>query len=314
MIKIKNILSPIIITGPTCSGKNKFAYKLAKRFPSVIINADALQVYTKWKILTGRPTAKEIRNVRHKLFGYFEGNHYHVGKWLADMKLELSNAQESGLTPIIVGGTGLYLTLLLRGISKIPPISDEIRAKGNEMLNQDPDYFLSYLEDKDPGILKSLDQKNPRRLQRAWEIFETTGFSLANFQLERDPPLINPEKAIKFVLYIEKKLLNGMIDDRFDRMIAAGAIYECQRIIQARAWNPNFPSSKVIGASDLMSYIKNEKTLNMAIEDAKIKTHQFAKKQRTWLRMNMKSWQKIFVDKKCFDFDKQINDLNLSII
>ena len=104
-----------------------------------------------------------------------------------------------------------------------------------------------------------------------------------------------------------------MIDARFNRMIAAGAIYECKRILESGDWNPNLPSSKVIGASDLMSYIKNKKNLEMAIVDAKTRTHQFAKKQRTWLRINMKGWQKILIDKKSFDFDKQIDDLNIII-
>ena len=259
----------------------------------MVINADAIQVYKKWKILSGRPSDIEQKKIIHKLYGHYKGNYYNVGKWLKEVSYYIEKAKENDLIPVVVGGTGLYINLLFKGISNIPSIPKKIRNKGKEILNSNPHFFYNYLKQKDPHILSIIDCNNNRRLQRAWEVMETTGVSLIEFQKDRETPILNLKKTKKIVLCVDKILLNKMIDLRFDKMLASGAIYECQRVLNEGFWDYTLPSSKIIGAQELVLYLQNLKSLGDAILEAKIKTHQFAKRQRTWFRKNMKDWKKI---------------------
>ena len=288
-----NDFEAVVISGSTGSGKNKVANILGKELPIMIINADAIQVYNKWKILSGRPSDLEQKKIKHKLYGHYSGNHYSVGKWLKEVTLCIDKAKKKKLLPVFVGGTGLYINLLFQGISKIPNIPKRIRNKGKEILNFDPLFFYNYLKKKDPFFLSSVNCNNNRRLQRAWEVMETTGVSLKEFQKDREIPVLNLQKTKKIVLSVDKNLLNKMIDLRFDKMLASGAIYECQRVLNEGIWDNTLPSSKIIGAEELILYLQNLKSLEDAILEAKIKTHQYAKRQRTWFRKNMNDWKRI---------------------
>ena len=289
----KKKFEAIVISGPTGSGKNKIANILGNHLPIMIINADAIQVYKKWKILSGRPTDIEQKKIIHRLYGHYNGNYYNVGKWLKEVSYYIDKAKQNHLLPVVVGGTGLYINLLFEGISNIPNIPIKIRNKGKKILNSNPHFFYNYLKQKDPHILSIIDCNNNRRLQRAWEVMETTGISLIQFQKDRETPILNPKKTKKIVLCVDKILLNKMIDLRFDKMLASGAIYECQRVLNDGFWDYSLPSSKIIGAQELVLYLQNLKSLEDAILEAKIKTHQFAKRQRTWFRKNMKDWKTI---------------------
>ena len=292
-----NEFESIIISGPTGSGKNKVANILGSELPIMIINADAIQVYNKWKILSCRPSDLDQRKIFHKLYGHYSGNYYSVGIWLKEVALCLDEAKKNNLLPVFVGGTGLYINLLLHGISNIPKIPKKIRDKGKEILNLDPLFFYNYLKQKDPNILSNIDSNNYRRLQRSWEVMETTGVSIREFHRDREIPILNPLRTKKIVLSVDKNLLNRIIDLRFDKMLASGAIYECQRVLKEGIWDETLPSSKIIGVSELILYLQNLKSLEDAILDAKIKTHQYAKRQRTWFRKNMKNWKKIEITK-----------------
>ena len=149
---------------------------------------------------------------------------------------------------------------------------------------------------------------NNRRLQRAWEVMETTGVSLIEFQKDRKNPILNPKKTKKIVLCIDKILLNKIIDLRFDKMLASGAIYECLKVLNEGYWDYSMPSSKIIGAQQLILYLQNLKSLDDAILEAKIKTHQFAKRQRTWFRKNMKDWKTIKITNTT-NFDNSLLNL-----
>ena len=305
---IKNEFEALVISGPTGSGKNKIANILGNYYPIMVINADAIQVYKKWKILSGRPTDIEQKKVIHKLYGHYDGNYYNVGKWLKEVSYHVEMAKKNHLLPVVVGGTGLYVNLLFQGISNIPIIPIKIRNKGKQILNSDPLFFYNYLKQNDPHILSIIDCNNSRRLQRAWEVMETTGISLIEFQKDRETPILNSKKTKKIVLCVDKILLNKIIDLRFDKMIASGAIYECQRVLDEGFWDYTMPSSKIIGAQELVLYLQNLKSLKDAILEAKIKTHQFAKRQRTWFRKNMKNWKTIEITNST-TFDKSLLNL-----
>ena len=169
--------SPILIAGPTASGKSGLALTLAERFGGAIVNADALQVYASWQVLTARPDDAEQARAPHFLYGHIGLNQpYSVGHWLREVEACLALLQNQGLRPIIAGGTGLYFQALTRGLADIPAIPAEVRQEADRMMNASGEgAFTEYLRKEDPVTYSKIDIKNPARTQRAWEVLLATG-------------------------------------------------------------------------------------------------------------------------------------------
>lgn len=272
---------PVVIAGPTASGKSALALHIAQTQGGTIINADALQVFDGWRIVTARPDDTELGQADHALYGHvpFDAD-YSVGHWLRDIKPLLNRNR-----PIIVGGTGLYLTALTQGLADIPPTPDAIRAKANLRSLADN------LADLDPDTIARIDTNNPVRVQRAWEVLRTTGRSLADWQDNTPPPLLPLADVTALVLDAPKDWLTPRIEKRFDLMLEAGALEEAEAMLPN--WAPAHLSSKAIGAPELIAHLKNEMTLAAASEAAVIASRQYAKRQRTWFRARMRDWQTI---------------------
>lgn len=276
---------PVLIAGPTASGKSALALELAARQGGVIVNADALQVFANWQILTARPGPDELAVAPHALYGHMPGDAlYSVGHWLRDVRPLL----DTGPRPIIPGGTGLYFTALTRGLADIPPTPPDVRALADSRIMRDGADAL--LRELDPQTLSRIDTKNPVRVQRAWEVLTTTGRGLAAWQDDTPPPLLGPGFAT-LLLDADRDWLSARIARRFDHMIANGALEEARRNLPQ--WNPAKPSSKAIGAPELIAHLKGECSLDSAIENGKIATRQYAKRQRTWFRSKMRDWTKL---------------------
>jgi tRNA dimethylallyltransferase len=177
---LKNISpeQPVLIAGPTASGKSALALEIAEASGGVIVNADALQVYDGWRVLTARPGPEEEARAPHSLYGHvpFEAE-YSVGDWLRALAPLLQADQR----PIIVGGTGLYFRALTEGLAEIPPIPPEIRAEAEALPAED---LLSWLRAHDPDTVARIDTQNPARLRRAWEVLCGTGRPLSAWQAE----------------------------------------------------------------------------------------------------------------------------------
>lgn len=286
---IMNPHKPILIVGPTASGKSSLALELAQSQNGVIINADALQVYGLWRILTARPSPEDLALAPHRLYGHIPPDQsYSVGAWLRDMKSELEHARTAGQRPIIIGGTGLYMSALTQGLSDIPPIPDAIRAEGNALREKGADGFASLAKD-DPITWARIDQRNPARLQRAWEVLRATGRSLAEWQDETSEPLLLLEQTCPIRLDVDRDWLTARIERRFDAMLKAGALDECKEWI-SRDLPMSLPAAKALGAPELIAHLNGEISLDDARERATITTRQFAKRQRTWLRSRMSDW------------------------
>ncbi len=286
-----NDTTPILIAGPTASGKSALALRLAALFDGCIINADALQVYDCWSVLSACPDDEEQAQAPHHLYAHI-GKHtpYSAGHWLRDVAGVLKTTQKR---PIIIGGTGLYFAALTKGLAEIPPIPSEIRALGDDRrLTQGKDGFLPDLQAEDPQTLANLDQNNPARLQRAWEVLRTTGKGMAHWQAQTPPPLVAPESAVKITLTSDRDWLAERIERRFDLMMDMGALDEVRAYI-ADGWDPTLPSAQAIGARELVAYLNDELDLNTAISRAKTQTLQYAKRQRTWFRSKMADWHQI---------------------
>ncbi len=286
MIDINSIPAdlPVLIAGPTAAGKSALALQIAKTSGGVIVNADALQVFDGWRILTARPDDRDLGLADHLLYGHVPFNRdYSVGHWLRDVAQILDKSPDR---PIIVGGTGLYFKALTEGLANIPATPPEIRARADQLLaDQGLDALIIGL---DPATLARIDRKNPVRVQRAWEVQQATGRSLAAWQDMTPPPLLPLEQCTPIVLNAERDWLNARIDRRFDLMLKGGALDEARAM--EPHWNPAHLSAKAIGAPQLIAHIRGEISLDQARDTARIASHQYAKRQRTWFRARMGGW------------------------
>ena len=277
--------TPVLIAGPTASGKSSLALQIAQLHGGIIVNADALQVYDGWRILTARPDDAELGRARHALYGHIPFDApYSVGHWLRDATPFLSGPHR----PIIVGGTGLNFNALTQGLAAIPATPDAVRQKANDL---PLDVLLAAL---DPDTTARIDTHNRMRVQRAWEVQHSTHKSLAQWQDETPPPLLAQQDAVCITMDAPKDWLNARIEKRFDQMLDLGALDEARAMYPT--WNAAHQSSKAIGAAELIAHIAGTLTLPQARDAAIVASRQYAKRQRTWFRSRHKAWHHIAAD------------------
>lgn len=270
---------PVLIAGPTASGKSALALRIAQEQGGVVVNADALQVYQGWPILSAQPPAVDLAAAPHRLYGHLPYDaRYSVGDWLRDLEPLLA-----GRRPIIVGGTGLYFTALTQGLAQIPPTPAQVRTQADTVPLE---HMIAAL---DAQTRARLDLQNRARVQRAYEVLRATGRSLASWQDAPAQPLLPIEKCQPLVLEAPKEWLTPRIALRFDLMLQAGALEEA-RAMQPR-WDPGLLSSKAIGARELIAHLDGEMAIDSAREAVIIATRQYAKRQRTWFRARMSGWR-----------------------
>lgn len=280
--------APVLIAGPTASGKSSLALELALARGGRIVNADALQVFSDWRILTARPSAADEATVPHALYGHVPGDQsYSVGHWLRDVAPLLE-----GERPIIVGGTGLYFTALTEGLADIPPSPPEIRAEAKERISAEGAGAL--LAELDAATAGRIDPRNPVRIQRAWEVQKTTGRGLAAWQDQTGPPLLPKARALAVVVSAPREWLVPRIEHRFDWMLDDGVLDEARR--NAGRWRPDLPSAKAIGAAEMVAHVRGECDLAEVRDRVVTLTRQYAKRQRSWFRARMSAWEILIPD------------------
>lgn len=285
---------PILIAGPTASGKSDLAVSLAERFGGCVINADALQVYAEWALLTARPTAAAMARVPHHLYGHVPARQGHsVGAWLREITPLLAQCAAQECRPIIVGGTGLYFKALTEGLVEIPATPTAIREAAEARLAEGGREALAAdLALGDPETLAGIDAQNPARLMRAWEVLETTGRGLAAWQKATPPPLLQAQQCTRLRLMPERAALYDRIADRLDAMLAAGVLGEVAAV--ARLGLPSSsPAMKAVGAREFMDHLAGSLSLGAARDAAVTATRRYAKRQMTWARNQMMSWQAV---------------------
>ncbi len=274
---------PVLLAGPTASGKSALALALARAQGRIIVNADALQVYDMWRILSARPDADDCAQVPHYLYGTVgREQDWSVGHWLR----AVSRLLEQHRNAIIVGGTGLYFRALTEGLVEIPPIPAEIRRQADTLL--DAEGAASLLQQLDPQTRAQIDVANPARVQRAWEVLHATGTGLATWQARTPPPVLPLSQATALVMRPDVGWLNDRIDSRFTKMMEQGALQEARAALPF--WSPRAPWAKAIGAPELIAHLQGQISLSQAQQAATLATRQYAKRQRTWFRNRMKGW------------------------
>lgn len=272
--------APILVAGPTASGKSALAMELAARDGRLVVNADALQVYDAWRLLSARPSAAEEVDLPHRLYGHVGcDQNYSVGHWLRDVAALLDQKV------VIVGGTGLYFMALTEGLAEIPAVPAEVRLEGDALRLDD---FKAMVASLDAQTAAKIDLNNPARVQRAWEVLRATGRGLAAWQQDTPAPLLPRAQAEAIVIRPDVDWLNARIDRRFDLMMGQGALDEAHAALPR--WQPDAPWARAIGAPELVAHLQGKLSLNDAVDAAKLASRQYAKRQRTWFRSRMGDW------------------------
>ena len=288
------ILSKIIlISGPTASGKSSLAVKLAKKINGEIINADSMQVYKQLKVLTARPKKQEQKNIKHHLYGIIDSDkNFSTGQWLKLAKKKIEEIREKNKIPILVGGTGLYFQSLINGLVKIPNIPLIIRNKVRLMQKKEGQKkFYKKLLKLDKNIKDKFDSNDVQRSIRAFEIKLFTKISMYNW-IKKTKSMFNENEFIKLYIDFERTEIVKRISLRTLKMIEEGAIKEVKKFIKLKI-KKDLSVNRVIGIDELTQYLNRKINLDQALELISIKTRQYAKRQATWARSRMTSWEKI---------------------
>jgi len=281
--------APVVIAGPTASGRSALALAIARRDGRTIVNADALQVYARWRILTARPSPQDEAEADHQLYGHVgRETPYSVGHWLR----EVGSILQQGKPVVIVGGTGLYLSALTEGLVDMPATPAAVRERADHRRKNEG--IDALLQELDFATSQKIDKANPARVQRAWEVLHATGRGLADWHRDTGPALLPLQDTHALALRPAVNGLNARIDLRFDDMMASGALAEVAA--ELPHWSADQPSAKAIGAPELISHLRGEMSLDAAISAAKLTSRQYAKRQRTWLRSRMGGWSSIIFD------------------
>ncbi|MGN6150296.1 MAG: tRNA (adenosine(37)-N6)-dimethylallyltransferase MiaA [Rhizomicrobium sp.] len=275
------------IAGPTTSGKSALALALAEEIGGAVINADSMQVYTETRILTARPTDEDTSRAPHLLYGHVSVSEtYSAGRYQAEAAHALRTTRESGRGPIFAGGTGMYFGVLTEGLALVPAIPSGVREAAEARRNEiGPEAFHAELARRDPAAGAKLRASDTQRTLRAWEVFESTGRPLSEWQTEMSEPLLANLNVARFVISPPRDVLHQRINHRFDQMLAAGAMEEATALE-----NPSPTAAKILGLRELRAAAEGALSLEEAVEQAKARTRQYAKRQMTWFRHRMADW------------------------
>ncbi len=279
----------VIVAGPTASGKSDLALALAEEFAGVVINADSQQRYRDFPILTAQPSDAERARAPHRLFGDLEANDVSTAaEWAAKAALDVRTAHAGQQLPIVVGGTGLYLKVLMEGVAEIPRVPDEIRTAARTMLtdigNAD---FHRLLAERDPESASRIPPGNTQRLARAWEVVEATGTALSVWQEAPARPALAADYFCILVMPPREAVVEAGAA-RFRAMLKAGALGEVEAALR-KGIAPDAPAMHALGARELAGHLAGRMSLAEAVNLADIATRQYAKRQATWFRHQFNS-------------------------
>ena len=291
----------ILLFGPTASGKSKLAIDIAKKFNGEILNADSMQVYKEIKILSARPDKSQIK---HHFYGFISAkNTFSVGKWYKLIANQIKKIQKRKKVPVVVGGTGLYFRALTDGLVDIPNVKkldySHLNPIGRWMMG-------NHYHKKNPTIFEGIDRNDIQRVSRAISVYEGTGLTLKEWQSKENKKYFKSSDFIKLCLLPPKKDLEKKIKQRFNQMLKKGALEE------VRKYKKNFlvPAShisanSIIGIYEIGLYQEKSIDIKELKERVLIRTRQYAKRQYTWQRGQMKDW-KVFDDINYLDLRKKI--------
>ncbi len=298
----------LIIIGPTASGKSSLAIKLAKETNGVVINADSMQIYKELPIITACPSEKDKETISHKLYQILDANEpCSVAFWIDLAIKEIENCWQNNQTPIITGGTGLYIKSLIEGLSPIPDISEEIKNKTNQLIaSKGVEAAYKLLQEKDPKTAKRLPPKDLQRIRRALQVFEQTRKSITDWQQEENIIKLPKCKTTTIAILPEREKLYQRCNKRFDIMLEMGAIKEAKNFSK-KSVKTESPLLKALGYPSLLEHIQGTCSLEQAIKNGKTLTRRYAKRQITFIKHQIK--KDLIIDDFNFDIKNILTEL-----
>ena len=287
----------VLLAGPTASGKSNLAIKLAKKLNGEIINADSMQIFKEFTVLSSRPALSDTRKVKHHLYGIITvKKHFSAGDWLKHVKNKINTCVKKKKIPIIVGGTGLYFNTITKGISKIPDIDLKTRNKVRNLYKKlGNKKFYNALTKLDPKVKGRILPTDSQRVQRAYEVKLKTKKSLYDW-FEKTKSDFLEFDIRKIFIDIPRETLLKKISLRTEQMFKKKCIYEVKKFNNLKV-NKSFSASKLIGVQEISDYLKGFTNMEQCKDLINIKTRQYAKRQNTWARGHMKNWNKLYSKK-----------------
>lgn len=278
-----------IIGGPTASGKSARALELAQQLNGVVINCDSMQIYDGLHILTAQPPEEDTAQAPHLLYSHLHPNEAcSAGNWRELVEPIIHETHAQGQTPIIVGGSGLYIKALTHGLSPMPDVPQDIRNAVVTRYEQiGAEKFYDELHARDPEMARRFHVNHKARIIRAMEVLEATGKSLAEWQnLERLSPPEDWNFKVEVIIQ-PRPIQHQRCNDRFICMIENGALEEVEHFasrIEKGEVRENVPLANALGYKEMLSYIRGELSKDEAIDKAQARTRQYAKQQVTWFK------------------------------
>lgn len=276
----------LIICGPTASGKSKLAIEVAKKYNGAIINADSMQAYKGLEILTSSPSLVDKKSISHHLYNYLELDDLSsVARYQKEALDVIDQVRDLGYLPIIVGGTGLYINALIKGINVIPDVDVQIRIEAQGLLEKiGKEEFFQTLIAMDPLVSDKINISDKQRMLRAYEVIKQTGKSIRYFQSQETESPLAGYKISTIMLSPTREFLYKSCNDRFIHMICSGAMSEVKNLYM----NGNAIRVHPLGFKELASCCQGTISLENAITLAQNRTRQYAKRQVTWFNNQLK--------------------------
>ena len=299
----------ILLAGPTASGKSTLATKIAQQLNGEIINADSMQIYKEISILTSKPKEEQMGNIKHHLYGLISVREkFSTGDWLKLSIKKIEEIWEKGKIPIIVGGTGLYFKALTNGLVKIPNIPSHLKLEVKKIHNQlGQKKFFDQLVKEDPLAKKFVLPTDTQRSMRVYEVKKFMNKSLFELIKETKSNFTN-DIFSKLFINTPKELLHITIKKRVEKMIEDGALKEVENFLNMKIYR-ELSANKILGVKEIKDYLKGKIKLSETKDLITLKTRQYAKRQFTWSRGHMKSWDMIYSSNINELFKKAINKI-----
>jgi tRNA dimethylallyltransferase len=282
----------ILIAGPTASGKSKLAIELAKKVKGEIINADSMQVYKEFSVLSSRPSKIDLKKIKHHLYGFQTAKKiFSTGAWLELAKKQINQCIKGKKIPILVGGTGLYFEAITKGMSKIPNFDFKERDKIRELQKKlGQNKFYEKLLELDPLVKNKIDPSDAQRSVRAYEVKKFTKKSIYEwYKLTKSD--FKKFQILKIFIDVPREKLLKSISNRVEQMFKKNCINEV-KLFLALNINPSLSANKIIGVKEIRDYLSGVLNIQQAKEIINIKTRQYAKRQVTWARGHMSDWDR----------------------
>jgi len=284
----------LIICGPTASGKTDFAHRIALDNDGEIVNADSMQLYKQLAIITDSPSPKRKNELPYHLYNFRDiDKEFSAAKYVKCASKTIRQITQRGNLPVIVGGSGMYINMLINGYSTIPEIEDTIRTEARNLHQKiGSEKFFKKLEKLDPKIVTILNAGDTQRVIRAYEVIKQTGESILNFQAKNNTkPLPDFDFQIFFLLP-ERKFLYDTCNTRLIKLFNGGAIEEVEAVYKHYG-DLKTSAMNALGVYEIISYIKGDITREKAIELANTRTRQYAKRQINWFHNQLSKKQTI---------------------